>query len=174
MSLSACARVWRWVEDCKHDNTSIPVCCTRVAWSRPNKHFSPHLHVEQCTKYRAPPSPSLLRWSGHDRVNDHYGVCAMLERYGVHRRVLLRKLVIAIAAEWISLGKPCVSHSHSCLAWDTCPPLLLQMYSCVTVHVTAGAAASLVDRSADTVGCAHGGVGMLLCCLVVFLCCCGA
>lgn len=44
--------------------------------------------------------------TSHDRVNDHYGVCAMLERYGVHRRVLLRKLVIAIAAEWISLGKP--------------------------------------------------------------------
>ena len=121
-----------------------------------------------------PPSLSLLRWSGHDRVNDHYGVCAMLERYGVHRRVLLRKLVIAIAAEWISLGKPCVSHSHSCLAWDTCTSLLWPMYSCVTVHVTAGTAASLVDRSADTVGCALEELACLCAALCVFVLAWGA
>lgn len=42
--------------------------------------------------------------AGHDRINDVYGVCAMLEHYLVHRRVLLRKLVISIAAEWIAGG----------------------------------------------------------------------
>jgi hypothetical protein len=46
----------------------------------------------------------LVTTAGHDRINDVYGVCAMLEHYLVHRRVLLRKLVISIAAEWIAGG----------------------------------------------------------------------